>query len=159
MTEVLKGAPRATKRQVREGELKVYVECQWVLAKMYLCMYVFCFKCLTQFLVLICAYIVLTETLVLNGQEVMGVVSEWVAGFSQCAYICCCSLACWAVCQDPFLLYLSFCQAQMFDPPPSIFLRISGMVIFDSSKVLPANEHFHSLGTLPHNKSESLGPA
>lgn len=95
------------------------------------------------------AYIVLTETLAFNGQEALGMYLSGVAGLPQHTYACSCCPSCWAVCPDLLLAHLPF-QAQMFDPPPGIFHRISGILTFEGSKVLPGNGHFHlELGDSP----------
>lgn len=92
----------------------------------------------------------LAETLASSGQEALGLYLSGMAGLPPCVYSCSCSSSCWAVCPDLLLAHLSFFQAQMFDPPSSIFHRISGMVTFDSSKGLPGNGHFHlELGYSP----------
>lgn len=93
------------------------------------------------------AYTVLTETL---SMKLWKVYLSGLAGLPQGTHFCSCSPSCWAVCPDLLLAHLSFFQAQMFDLPPSIFHRISGMVTIDSSKVLSGNGHFHlELGYSP----------
>lgn len=65
----------------RQGELEVYVECQWVLAKMAGLAVHFLRATVLQMVsslwTCFLCFMVLTETLVFNGREAMGSISEW----------------------------------------------------------------------------------